>query len=39
MPVAEKACAEVLALPLFPELGEQRLARVVDEVVGYLSRD
>lgn len=31
-PVAEQACAEVLALPVQPELGPDALARVVDEV-------
>lgn len=36
MPVAERACREVLAVPIFPELGEGRLRRVVDEVVGFL---
>jgi dTDP-4-amino-4,6-dideoxygalactose transaminase len=36
MPVAEKACNEVLALPLFPGLGEARMQHVVDTVVGFL---
>jgi dTDP-4-amino-4,6-dideoxygalactose transaminase len=31
-PVAEQACQEVLSLPIFPELGEDRLARVVEEI-------
>jgi dTDP-4-amino-4,6-dideoxygalactose transaminase len=30
LPEAERACREVLALPVFPELGEERQRRVVD---------
>ncbi|MEJ7734734.1 MAG: DegT/DnrJ/EryC1/StrS family aminotransferase [Polyangiaceae bacterium] len=33
LPVTERACAEALALPVFPELGEGRLARVADAVL------
>jgi dTDP-4-amino-4,6-dideoxygalactose transaminase len=35
-PEAERASREVLSLPIFPELGEERLARVVREVVATL---
>lgn len=35
-PEAERACREVLALPIFPELGEARQRRVVDAIVGFL---
>jgi dTDP-4-amino-4,6-dideoxygalactose transaminase len=35
-PHAERAALEVLSLPIFPELGEERQRRVVDAVVGYL---
>jgi dTDP-4-amino-4,6-dideoxygalactose transaminase len=35
-PHAERAALEVLSLPIFPELGEQRQRRVVDAVVSYL---
>lgn len=31
-PRAERACREVLSLPIFPELGEDRLAIAVDEI-------
>ena len=37
-PEAERASREALSLPVFPELGEARLARVVREVVGFLAR-
>ena len=36
MPVAERASREVLALPIFPELGEARVRRVVDTVTSFL---
>ena len=36
-PEAERASREALSLPIFPELGEARLARVVREVVGFLA--
>jgi len=34
LPEAERACTEVLALPIFPALGPERLARVADAVLG-----
>jgi len=36
MPEAERATREARALPIFPELGEDRLARVAGEVVSFL---
>ena len=32
LPVAEALCGEVLSLPIFPELGEERLARVAEAI-------
>ncbi|TVP44302.1 MAG: DegT/DnrJ/EryC1/StrS family aminotransferase [Gemmatimonadales bacterium] len=32
LPETERACREVLSLPIFPELGEDRLRRVIDAV-------
>lgn len=34
-PVSEQLCAEVLSLPIFPELGADRLDRVADTVQGF----
>jgi len=34
-PVAEKACEEVLALPIFPELTDSQIERVADVVLGF----
>jgi dTDP-4-amino-4,6-dideoxygalactose transaminase len=34
-PEAERACEEVLALPVYPELTEQQQERVVSAVVGF----
>lgn len=36
LPVSELASGQVLALPVFPELGEARQRRVVDTVVAFL---
>jgi len=36
LPVAEEASEEVLALPVFPELGEARVDRVIDAVRAFL---
>jgi hypothetical protein len=36
-PVAEKAAAEIVSLPMFPQLKEQQQARVVDEILGFTS--
>lgn len=35
LPVSEQLCTEVLSLPIFPELGEDRLARVVEAIQAY----
>lgn len=35
-PHAEKASDEVLALPIYPELGEARVRRVAEAVIGFL---
>lgn len=35
LPVAEALCEEVVSLPIFPELGEERLARVAEAVRGF----
>ena len=37
-PQAEQACLESLALPVFPELGESRLAAVAERVIALLDR-
>ncbi|MFT7616641.1 MAG: dTDP-4-amino-4,6-dideoxygalactose transaminase [Planctomycetota bacterium] len=34
-PETERACAEVLALPIFAELGEERMERVVESVLSF----
>ncbi len=34
-PNAEAACREVLALPVYPELGEQQQRRVVEAIAAY----
>ncbi|MEM6956478.1 MAG: DegT/DnrJ/EryC1/StrS family aminotransferase [Myxococcota bacterium] len=34
-PVAEAACRDVLAIPIFPELGEERRARIADTVLAF----
>ncbi|MBN1652465.1 MAG: DegT/DnrJ/EryC1/StrS family aminotransferase [Deltaproteobacteria bacterium] len=35
---AERAAAELLALPVFPELGESRVDQVAERVIGFLKR-
>jgi len=37
-PVAEKAAAEIVSLPMFPQLTAQQQARVVEEILGFGSR-
>ena len=36
-PQVERACREVLSLPIFPELGEDRLAIAVDEIRSFFA--
>jgi hypothetical protein len=36
-PAAEKAAAEIVSLPMFPQLKEQQQARVVEEILGFTS--
>jgi dTDP-4-amino-4,6-dideoxygalactose transaminase len=38
LPVSERASAEVLALPIFPGLGEARQDRIIDAVVSFLAQ-
>ncbi len=37
-PVAERLCGEVVSLPVYPELGEERAARVAEAVRGFYGR-
>ena len=37
-PRAEKACAEVISLPIYPELSQGQQAQVVDAVVSFYAR-
>jgi dTDP-4-amino-4,6-dideoxygalactose transaminase len=37
-PIAEQACREVLALPMFPELTEAQQARVIQSCVAFLRK-
>jgi dTDP-4-amino-4,6-dideoxygalactose transaminase len=37
LPVAEKAAAEIVSLPMFPQLKEQQQARVVEEILEFTS--
>ena len=36
-PVAERACREVMSLPVYPELTREQQERVVSAVVGFYS--
>jgi dTDP-4-amino-4,6-dideoxygalactose transaminase len=38
LPVSEQASREVLALPIFAGLGDARQSRIIDSVIGFLSR-
>jgi dTDP-4-amino-4,6-dideoxygalactose transaminase len=38
LPQAETASAQVLALPIFPELGARRIARVAEQVIAFLGQ-
>lgn len=38
LPETERACREVLSLPIFPELGEERQARVIEEIRAFYGR-
>ena len=38
LPETERACREVLSLPIFPELGEERQARVIEELRAFYGR-
>lgn len=35
LPVSEQLCGEVVSLPIFPELGEERRSRVADAIRGF----
>ena len=37
LPVSEALCEEVLSLPIFPELGQERLTRVAEAVRAFYS--
>ena len=37
-PVTEKAAAEIVSLPMFPQLTAEQQARVVEEVLSFTSR-
>ena len=37
LPVAEKAAAEIVSLPMFPQLKAEQQARVVEEILNFLS--
>jgi dTDP-4-amino-4,6-dideoxygalactose transaminase len=37
MPVSEQAAREVLALPMFPELNEAEIGRVVESIADFYS--
>ncbi len=36
-PVAEKAAAEIVSLPMFPQLVAKQQARVVEEILNFVS--
>jgi dTDP-4-amino-4,6-dideoxygalactose transaminase len=38
-PEAERSAREAISIPIFPELGEERRARVIDEVLAALTAD
>jgi dTDP-4-amino-4,6-dideoxygalactose transaminase/acetyltransferase-like isoleucine patch superfamily enzyme len=37
-PVAERAAAEIVSLPMFPQLGQEQQVRVADEILAFTSR-
>jgi dTDP-4-amino-4,6-dideoxygalactose transaminase len=37
-PVAERASAEIISLPMFPQLTTQQQARVIEEVLAFASK-
>ncbi len=37
LPVSEKACAEILSLPIYPELTDANVSRVIDALRAILA--
>jgi dTDP-4-amino-4,6-dideoxygalactose transaminase len=37
-PVAEKAAAEIVSLPMFPQLAAEQQARVVAEILSFIAK-